>query len=123
MVVQKVLLFVEWSQITCITFSVELRVLNLPSGVSFFCGPLLVEQVARKGVCDSRGFSLPLMLMGERAFLNGLCAASLPSIVIESTPLLNDSTRYKDMLIQSFRKQMMRLYQMNQTDFPYFIVK
>lgn len=68
------------------TFNVELLVLNLSSGVPFFSNPLLVEQVAEKGVGvkdkASRGFLLPLMLMGERAFLNGLCStASLDSTV------------------------------------------
>lgn len=107
LLVQKVHLLVE-SDNLCYTFSVELRVLNFPSGVSSFCIPLLVEQVARKGVCvkdnASRGFWTALMLMGERAFLKGPCAASLLSLIVEFTPFLNDSATYKAMLHQSFRK-------------------
>lgn len=96
------------------TFNVELRVLNLSSGVPFFCILLWVEQVSIKGVCvkdnASRGFLLTLMLMGERAFLKGLCTASLLSFVIgQFTPLPNGSTAYKHVASNTYKAHLHKI--------------
>jgi hypothetical protein len=103
---------------TC-TFNVELRALNLSSGVQFFCNPFLVEQLAEKDVCvkgeASWCFWLPLMLMGERAFLNGLCStvASLLSFVIcKFATLVNVSSAYKNVF-----KALDRTVRLDSTDY------